>query len=92
MPLDVFRACISGYSDHIFDLQILGVQQGYWAGYYTRAKKSKPPQRVIEKMMQTKTRHNEKPASNVTKPEVDVEAFKAVEARFNQRMKNNNNR
>lgn len=87
MPLDVFRACISGYSDHIFDLQILGVQQGYWAGYYTRTRKSKPLQRVIEKMMQAKTRHNEKTASNVTKPEVDVAAFMETEARFKQRMK-----
>lgn len=88
MPLDVFRACISGYSDHIFDLQILGVQQGYWAGYYTRARKSKPPQRVVEKMLQTKTRRNEKTGSNVTKPEVDVAAFMETEARFKQRMKN----
>lgn len=87
MPLDVFRACISGYSDHIFDLQILGVQQGYWAGYYTRARKSKSPQRVIEKMLQTKTRCNEKTGSNVTKPEVDVAAFMETEARFKQRMK-----
>ena len=87
MPLDVFRACISGYSDHIFDLQILGVQQGYWAGYYTRARKSKPPQRVIEKMLQTKTKCNEKTGSNVARPEVDVAAFMETEARFKQRMK-----
>lgn len=87
MSMEVFRACINGYSDHLFDLQILGVQQGYWAGYYTRSKKPKPFKTIIEKMF---TSRKKQETTNIVKPEVDVEAFQEMEAQFNLRRKKYN--
>lgn len=80
MSLDVFRACTRGYMDRMFDQQILGVQNGYWAGYYSRDKKPKSIKSVIEKMM----RRRNKPSGHVE--EVDVEAFQRMEERFKQRL------
>lgn len=88
MSLEVFKACLRGYSDMLFDRQILGVQQGYWAGYYGRAKKPKSVKSILQKLMKI---HKEKPVTkNTEKPEVDVDAFLAMEQQFNARRKNLN--
>lgn len=81
MSMDVFQAYLKGYSDHLFDLQLLGVQQGYWSGYYGRAKKPKNLNSVMEKLM--RNRHK---GSRQHAPDVDVEAFKAMEERFLQKL------
>lgn len=64
----------------MFDQQILGVQNGYWAGYYSRDKKPKSIKSVIEKMV----RRRNKPSDHAE--EVDVEAFQRMEERFKQRL------
>ena len=82
MSLDVFQACARGYADHIFDLQLVGVQQGYWAGYYSSAKKPKPLKYIMDKLFKAR-RKGEHDAQTVEKPDVDVDAFLAMEAQFN---------
>lgn len=84
MPLDVFRACSRGYSNRMFDMQILGVQQGYWAGYYTRSKKPKQVKTIIDKMVRSRDKPDR--PTNTAKPDVDVEAFLKIEEQFNKRL------
>ena len=81
MSLDVFRACSRGYSARMFDTQILGVQQGYWAGYYSRTKKPKSVKSIVDKMVREKSR-----STKQEKPDVDVEAFLKMEEQFNKRL------
>ena len=81
MSLDVFRACSRGYSARMFDMQILGVQQGYWAGYYSRTKKPKSVKSIVDKMVREKSR-----STKQEKPDVDVEAFLKMEEQFNKRL------
>ena len=84
MSLDTFRACSRGYSAHMFDMQILGVQQGYWAGYYSRAKKPKSVKSIVEKMVRERGRSGR--STKQEKPDVDVEAFLKMEEQFNKRL------
>lgn len=86
MSLDMLRAVISGYTDHIFDLEIVAVYQGYWSGYYNRAKKPKPTKSIIEKMFRTKER-NSKTSKQQKAEEVDVETFLAREQKRLSQMK-----
>ena len=81
MSLDTFRACSRGYSARMFDMQILGVQQGYWAGYYSRTKKPKSVKSIVDKMVREKSR-----SAKPEKPDVDVEAFLKMEEQFNKRL------
>ena len=81
MSLDTFRACSRGYSARMFDMQILGVQQGYWAGYYSRTKKPKSVKSIVDKMVREKSRPTKQ-----EKPDVDVEAFLKMEEQFNKRL------
>ena len=84
MSLDTLKACISGYSDRLLDMQILGVQQGYWAGYYSRAKKPKSVKSIIRTLLQTKSEKQTKNYS-VEKPDVNVDAFLNMENQFKER-------
>lgn len=78
MPLDVFKAVVKGYSDHIFDLQLLAVHQGYWSGYYNRAKKPKSLESILKKMFNTRNK-NEGKSKRKKAEDVDVEKFLAME-------------
>lgn len=87
MSLEMFQSCAKGYLDRMFDLQLLGIQQGYWAGYFTRSKKPKSIKSIVEKMVKAKTKRDADPKSIKTaKPEVDVETFQEMEARFQKRL------
>lgn len=79
MSLDMFRAVIQGYSDRVFDLQILAVQQGYWAGYYSRAKKPKSLESILNKMHRANEKHRNKSQVAQDISEVDVATFIARE-------------
>lgn len=79
MSLDVLKAVIQGYTDHIFDLQIMSVHQGYWAGYYSRAKKPKNPESVVKKMLKAKGKDDNKRSKQKKAEDVDVESFLARE-------------
>ncbi len=74
MSLDVFNAVIRGYSDHIFDLQVVAVHQGYWAGYYGRARKPKNLDTVLKKLLKAKSKDSRKNSQKKV-TEVDVETF-----------------
>lgn len=74
MSLDVFKAVIRGYSDHLFDLQIMAVYQGYWSGYYTRSKKPKNLDNVLKKLFKAKTKKTQKkPQNNSPQHDIDDE-------------------
>lgn len=81
MSLEVLQAYVSGYTDHLFDMQVLAVQSGYWAGYYGNAKHPKNPKDILAKMARKREHQPGKPA-----PDVDVEAYLATEQRFKERM------
>ena len=71
----MFRAVIQGYSDRIFDLQILAVHQGYWAGYYSRAKKPKSLETILNKMSRDKNKVERKASGKTKAEDVDVATF-----------------
>lgn len=81
MSLDVFQAYVKGYGDHILDQQILALQSGYWSAYYSNVKHPKQMSRIAEDMIK---RHKNADAKKIStpRPDVDVEAFLAMEARF----------
>ena len=81
MSFDMLQACIQGYSDHMFDMQLLGIQQGYWAGYYSNSKKPKPLKYILDKMARA---HNKQGAEIL---DVDVDAFLQMERDFKQKLK-----
>lgn len=83
MSLEVFQACTRGYSDRLFDQQLIAVQQGYWAGYYNRSKKPKSLKQIFEKLVKGRNAKT----SNV-KPDIDVEAFLKTEAKFKNKYNN----
>ena len=85
MSLDVFNACIKGYSNRLFDLQIISVQTGYWAGYFTRAKKPKSLKSILNSMVKAKSKEDKSSDKSIKAPEVDVDAFLAMEQRFQER-------
>ena len=84
MSLEVFQAYVLGYSDHLFDQQILAVQAGYWAGYYSKAKRPKNIKSILTSMLRKRTQAEKKVRTPA--PEVDVEAFLAMEQKFKERM------
>lgn len=86
MSLDVFQAYVNGYSDRLLDQQILALQTGYWAAYYT-GKHPKSVKDVSEKIMRVHKEQEHKQDKNTPRPEVDVEAFIAQEARFQEALK-----
>jgi hypothetical protein len=74
----MLKSVIQGYSDHIFDLQLIAVHQGYWSGYYNRAKKPKSLESVIKKMFKAKEKENT-PRKKEKSNTVDVDSFLAME-------------
>lgn len=85
MPLDVVHAYLQGYAEHLFNLQLISVQQGYWAGYFTRAKRAKPLKNIIEELVRAHTK--KAPLQPKDKPDVDVEAFLRTEQEFQKRLR-----
>ena len=80
----MFQAYVAGYADHLFDMQALAVQSGYWAGYYGKTKHPKHPKDILAKMSHQRARQSGE--SRGSAPDVDVEAFLAMERRFKERM------
>ena len=82
------QAVVAGYQDHMFDLECLAVNIGFWCAYYTNAKRAKPINTVLTKMqhMHDKYKQNVDGTSIVKpKPDVDVEAFLEQERAFKER-------
>lgn len=80
MSLDVFQAYVNGYTDHMFDLQLLTVHSGFWAGYYSN---SKHPKSVKSIMTTLQAKRDSSRTGKAHASTVDVEAFLAMEAKFN---------
>lgn len=79
MSLDILKAVIKGYSDHIFDLQLVAVHQGYWSGYYNRSKKPKNLDIVLKKLFKAKQKNENSYYKQKKVDDVDVESFLAKE-------------
>lgn len=89
MSLDVFQAVVKGYSDRLLDMQILGVQSGYWAAYYVGSKHPKLPKDVAASMLRAhkKSESQQKTvAVSTPAPAADVDTFLAREARFKAKL------
>lgn len=87
MSFPQLQAYIAGYQDHLFDLKCLAVIEGYWAGYYSSAKKPKPVVTVLNELLQGHKKSKKRlSATTVEKPEVDVDAFLKRERLFNERL------
>lgn len=82
MSMDTFQAYVLGVSDALFDRQLIAVQTGYWAGYYSSGSKHlKSVKKVTEELVK-EHQSKDKKKDATPKPDVDVEAFKAKEAQF----------
>ena len=86
MSLPMLNAFVAGYEDYIFDLQIVAVHGGYWAGYYSRTKKPKTLKNVLESMFRRKNKAANIGKSKNTAPDVNVEEFLERERRFKARL------
>lgn len=65
----------------MFDLQILAVHQGYWAGYYSKARKPKSLETLLNKMIRSKNKSERSASAQPITEEVDVEKFLEREKR-----------
>ena len=85
MSLDELNACNKGYSDHVFDLLLIGVQQGYWAGYFGMSKKPKSLKDILEKLMKEHMKHEDdvQPKHMDT---VDVDEYLRRQKAFNDKL------
>lgn len=83
LNLPQMRAVIQGYQDHLFDLKCLTVYAGYWAGYYSSAKRPKPVGTILQELLNS---HKRAEGHSLQKPEVDVEEFLRREEEFNRRL------
>ena len=79
MSLDTFNACVEGYTDRLFDNQIVAVQSGFWSGYYGNSRKPKPLKSIIKSMFKNRFKDDKKQKHVDT---VDVEEFLRREAAF----------
>lgn len=79
MSLDLLKACVEGYQERMTDQQILGVHTGFWAGYYSKAKKPKPIKTIVNKILNSKKSEHVDDAP-------DVDAFLAQEQMFQERL------
>lgn len=75
---------MQGYSDHVFDMQLLTVHAGFWSRYYN-TKRPKPLHYILNKLVLGRSKTKDV-KGNEPIPEVDVDAFLAREARFKNRM------
>lgn len=79
MSLDVFKACANGYSDRMFDLRTLCIENGYWNAYYLASKHPKSFTEIIKKMIRSRNKKHDD-----AEPEDIVASFKQREKKFNE--------
>ncbi len=70
-------ATILGYQDRLEDIECSNINQAYWIGYYTNAKKPKSPSTIIAERKRKKQR-----SKSVTVP--DIDKFKERMERLNR--------
>ena len=81
LNFDTFNAVVEGYTDRVFDQQLITVQTGYWSGYYSNSKHPKSVDSIMMKMIDSRRKSSK---SNVS--EIDVEEFLRREEAFNARL------
>lgn len=83
MSLDMYQAYVDGYTDHMFDEQLMTVHTGFWAGYYSN---SKHPRSVKEIMTSLQRKRDRARKTGQHVDTVDVDAFLAMEEKFKAHM------
>lgn len=96
MSMPMFRACVAGYEDRLFDMQLVAVHGGHWAGYFGMSKKPKSLSTILDKLYAEKKKSESKDKKRKVKvtpkaTTVDVEKFKQQERRFQERLNATNN-
>ena len=87
MSLDVFTAYTKGYADRLLDQQILAMQTGHWAAYFVGSKHPKSPKELAKSMQMAHAKQDAKTQNpSAPRPDVDVENFLEMEARFKAKM------
>lgn len=88
MSLDVFIAYTKGYADRLLDQQILAMQTGHWAAYFVGSKHPKSPKELAKTMQMAHAKQDAKISNpSAPRPDVDVEGFLEMEAKFKSKMK-----
>ena len=87
MNLPQFKACIKGYENHLFDLECLAVHAGYWAGYYSNAKRPKSLSSILKELCKkhVSAEQRDRSSTQIERPDVDVDQFLRREESFNRR-------
>lgn len=87
MSLDVFTAYTKGYADRLLDQQILAMQTGHWAAYFVGSKHPKSPKELAKSMQMAHAKQDANTQNpSAPRPDVDVEGFLAMEAKFRAKM------
>ena len=88
MSLDMFIAYTKGYADRLLDQQIIAMQTGHWAAYFVGSKHPKSPKELAKTMQMAQAKQDAKISNpSAPRPDVDVEGFLEMEARFKAKMK-----
>ena len=72
--MEQFNQYTAGFGDHLFELQQIAIEVGYWCGYYNNAKHPKPVANIIQSIKSKLARKERGPASDP-----DVDAFMELE-------------
>lgn len=83
MSLDTFNAVVEGYSDKMFDRELLQVHSGFWSGYYANSKHPRSLNTILKQLVKSKMKKDRKKGHADT---VDVDAFLAREKAFQERL------
>lgn len=88
MNLVTLMAFIEGYQEHLFDLKCIAVYQGYWAGYYSKAKKPMQLSAVLNRLLSEHRKASKKKKGKKPSPltDVDVDAFLERERNFKSKL------
>ena len=81
--MDMFKAAVDGFSDRLFEYQVLAVHVGFWSGYYSNASHPRSLDSVVTSM---RNKHKANGQGQVHSEDVDVEAFLAMERRFQEQL------
>lgn len=84
MDLEMFKAYVDGYTDHMFDVQLMTVHAGFWAGYYSNSKHPKSVKAIMDSLQAKREKAS---TGSVHADTVDVDAFLAMEEKFNNALK-----
>lgn len=81
MNVDTLNACVEGYSERLFDQQLLSVHIGFWTGYFNNSKHPKSLNNILTSLIKKKDKSNQQHADSI-----DVEEYLRKEQTFKKRL------